>query len=678
MKKSSKYDPDNLSPLLKKFCKRKRHIVENTRKGYLKTLFDIEDALEELRGKNGFKLEDLTRDAVVDYFDIVTSRNTSASYIYTKVGIVKAFCGFLYEEDLMRDKEYKKIKVCLRDIKEEKGCTTKEQISDDDIELVFKRVHNELHRMVFWVCLNYGLRPNEVCELTLKDVMLNRDPPVLRIKSPMGQRWRYILIKPCQVPVWESWFEAMKNYGVEHDWIFFSTIRRKMKSLVHIFNEISKASGLRIYSYRLRYTYALTLWRCDVAIPLISKMLGHSNTDTTIGYLPTSRIREIILARQYRHRIITFNTVDQLTEEIIKVDPYLKPFVTSSSDRPVTMLETVLTSLSEEGLLKKESSGILVWNHEKFETLEKEVDNKKKSIFDFDRLPPLLQEFCKRKKHIAEITRKNYLRILFDIEKILEEMRGENGFKLEDLTRNDVMDYFENVMDRGYLSATVYSIGVVIRVFSEFLNEEELMSDGEHKKIKSYLKDIKLERGEDKREAMTDGDIGIVFKVVQNELNRMVFWVCLNYGIRPSEACKLKLEDVMLEKENPELRIENSKGKKWRYVPITTGQIPVWGSWFEARKNYGVEHDLVFFNTRLGKLYSLQVMFENISKASGLHIYPYRLRYTYAVKLWRNKVDILVISKMLGHSNIDTTMRYLRVEENEIADKYLEQTKGLF
>jgi integrase/recombinase XerD len=71
-------------------------------------------------------------------------------------------------------------------------------------------------------------------------------------------------------------------------------------------------------------------------------------------------------------------------------------------------------------------------------------------------------------------------------------------------------------------------------------------------------------------------------------------------------------------------------------------------------------------------------MFNEISKITGIHVYPYKLRYTYAVKLWRHGVDILVISKMLGHTSIDTTMRYLRVKEEEIREKYLEETKGLF
>jgi integrase len=134
-----------------------------------------------------------------------------------------------------------------------------------------------------------------------------------------------------------------------------------------------------------------------------------------------------------------------------------------------------------------------------------------------------------------------------------------------------------------------------------------------------------------------------------------------NAGKRPSG-----IED----KETPRAKVE--------IHPDNALQGPCLGELVRGQENYGVEHDRVFFNTKLGKLNSLGHIFKKISEASELHIYPYKLRYTHAVKLWRHGVNILVISKMLGHDIIDTTMRYLRVEEQENREEYLEQTKGLF
>jgi integrase len=183
------------------------------------------------------------------------------------------------------------------------------------------------------------------------------------------------------------------------------------------------------------------------------------------------------------------------------------------------------------------------------------------------------------------------------------------------------------------------------------------------KQMKTCLKDTRPKKWDElPRGPMSDNDLEIVFKAVQNELHRMVFWVCLNYGLRPSEACNLRLKDVMLKNDIPVLRINKQMAMKWRYIPITQNHVPVWENWFEAREKYNVDHDWVFFTTKRHKLKSLNEIFENVSKVSGVIVYSHRLRYTYALKLWRNGIDILMISQMLGHGSFDTTLRYLAIE----------------
>jgi site-specific recombinase XerD len=94
-------------------------------------------------------------------------------------------------------------------------------------------------------------------------------------------------------------------------------------------------------------------------------------------------------------------------------------------------------------------------------------------------------------------------------------------------------------------------------------------------------------------------------------------------------------------------------------------------------------HEYVFFdlkNPRAGGLNcsGLCFLFRTMTKISGVHLYSHRLRYTYAVTLWKHGVDIFVISKLLGHSNIEQTIKYIKFREEEFYNKFEEQTKGLF
>jgi integrase/recombinase XerC len=54
-----------------------------------------------------------------------------------------------------------------------------------------------------------------------------------------------------------------------------------------------------------------------------------------------------------------------------------------------------------------------------------------------------------------------------------------------------------------------------------------------------------------------------------------------------------------------------------------------------------------------------------------VHIHPHLFRHSFAIGLLRNGVDILVVSKLLGHSNIQTTQRYLGLYTEELKEQYL-------
>ncbi len=52
---------------------------------------------------------------------------------------------------------------------------------------------------------------------------------------------------------------------------------------------------------------------------------------------------------------------------------------------------------------------------------------------------------------------------------------------------------------------------------------------------------------------------------------------------------------------------------------------------------------------------------------SGRH-FPHRWRHSYATTLLRRGADIHVVQRLLGHSNIATTTRYLHLSDTDLAD----------
>jgi integrase len=57
----------------------------------------------------------------------------------------------------------------------------------------------------------------------------------------------------------------------------------------------------------------------------------------------------------------------------------------------------------------------------------------------------------------------------------------------------------------------------------------------------------------------------------------------------------------------------------------------------------------------------------NIRAAAGIEgVRIHDLRHSYASQLVKNKVPVIEVSKLLGHSSIKTTMRYAHLDQDTI------------
>ena len=223
-----------------------------------------------------------------------------------------------------------------------------------------------------------------------------------------------------------------------------------------------------------------------------------------------------------------------------------------------------------------------------------------------------------------------------------------------------------------------------VKMFSKWLVRQELMSAAEFYKIESSIGELRGERGEDNRVALTEVEEEQSLSKLCDTLFQFIIWLGLNFGLRLQEYCNLLVVHVELEKDRPTLKIELSKGHnaKTRRIPISPKQAQQFESWLGHLATMQLPHKYLLYNPKdptksLNEL-SLGWLFQKMSNITGVHLYSYKLRYTYAVKLWKNKVDLWVISLSLGHDKPETTVKYLKITEEEYFDRYLDETKGLF
>ena len=134
----------------------------------------------------------------------------------------------------------------------------------------------------------------------------------------------------------------------------------------------------------------------------------------------------------------------------------------------------------------------------------------------------------------------------------------------------------------------------------------------------------------------------------------------LSTGIRRSEAVAITLDDLDL--ENRQLLIRG-KGDKERMVPLTDQAVEAIQAYLPHRTKTQSRH--LFVSAWKGQpLHGrcINRMLKIVIQKAGLEgqgITPHKLRHTFATHLIRNGTDIRTVQELLGHSDIQTTARYL-------------------
>lgn len=141
--------------------------------------------------------------------------------------------------------------------------------------------------------------------------------------------------------------------------------------------------------------------------------------------------------------------------------------------------------------------------------------------------------------------------------------------------------------------------------------------------------------------------------------HRTVLTVCYAAGLRLSEAAHLKISDI--DGGRSMIHIRSGKGRKDRLVPISPRLLnELREYWKRVRSTSylfsGKTPDVPLSGATIQKACKVAALQARINLPN---ITPHTLRHSYATGMLEAGVDLLTISRLLGHSSFVTTMVYL-------------------
>lgn len=264
------------------------------------------------------------------------------------------------------------------------------------------------------------------------------------------------------------------------------------------------------------------------------------------------------------------------------------------------------------------------------------------------------------------LSQNTHLAYADDLERFLAALPAQGVGTLAEVRRDHVVAFLQAEKRRGLSPRSLARRLVAIKVFFRYLQQEHRLPANVTESLEApqlwKLLPETLSYPEVERllaaPAAAKARLGL--------RDKALFETLYGTGLRVSELCRLRLEDVHLEEGY--LRCFG-KGRKERVVPLgatAREHLQRYLAGLRPALARSPEERTLFLSQRGGALDRKTVwrMLRTYTRAAGIakRITPHTLRHSFASHLLANGAPLRIIQEMLGHADIATTQIYTHVD----------------
>ena len=242
------------------------------------------------------------------------------------------------------------------------------------------------------------------------------------------------------------------------------------------------------------------------------------------------------------------------------------------------------------------------------------------------------------------------------------------NIELEKTTSTHIKQYIAHLQSLGRKGTYINTILKQLRGLFTYAYEEEYISINIVSKIK-WVKEITpviKTFTEEELKKMLNYYKGKDYLSIRNKL---IIYLLADLGIRANEAINITLEDI---KGNSILI--HGKGGKDRVLFISQPLEKLLMKYLRVRKAHIKDKDTNYLLVSIRRHKLTVETIEEICREltplarKEIRVSPHTFRHTYAQLCLKNGLDVYVISRLLGHTSINMTRRYLNsLPHEEIA-----------
>lgn len=234
------------------------------------------------------------------------------------------------------------------------------------------------------------------------------------------------------------------------------------------------------------------------------------------------------------------------------------------------------------------------------------------------------------------------------------------------LTYDQVADWLFHLLRERKLAPSSITVAVCALRFLYGVTLERDLSEL-HARVPRLKPVIK------RAQAYSVKEVEAILKAPQRWRDKAFLMTVYSAGLRVTEACTLRARGS-IDRARMQLRV-NGKGSKERVLPLSPHLLAVLDAYWlqERRGRPGHDAPWLFMGGEAGEpmskrrgqyIYNRAVEKSGVPRKGGIHV----LRHSFATHLIESGVEITLVQRLLGHSSLLTTARYLHVTAQRLSE----------
>ena len=279
------------------------------------------------------------------------------------------------------------------------------------------------------------------------------------------------------------------------------------------------------------------------------------------------------------------------------------------------------------------------------------------------------RDYLTTERAASENTMSSYMR---DLRQLQDYLHQEKGSTLSAVSEADLRAYIEHLREAGKSVSTIARNIASWKNFYQYLIQQNIIQENPARGLSAGKAEHKLP------EILSNREVELLLqqpKATDAKGTRDKAMLELMYatGIRVSELIELNVSDVNLQTGSIRCYSKNRE----RFIPMYPYAVSILRDYLDHVRSSMIsseENEALFVNmsgermSRQG-FWKIIKYYQNKAKIKK-DITPHMLRHSFAAHLLENGADLKSVQKMLGHSDISSTLFYTQLVPTSIRDVY--------